>query len=354
MCLSYPYLIPPDRGPRSDVKDIDTIVASRIIPVDLNTYLLRVERNLAAFAQAVGDDKGAARYTAAAEEREKAMHALLWDDEEARWEDLWMDAGESKEVEGVPVEGLRSAGAAMRRLEPAPAASAAPDLAARLAAEAQQEADAARAAAPSGWQGEAAARRVLKGVALSAEALQSGSGGGGPVHPAYPSSFFPLWADLLSGASATEQRRVVQALRDSGLVDVGGVGASTLRTGQQWDWPNAWAPVQWILVQGLRELQVAEAHQLAVRTQGPRAKRGGGNPLLLLSDPAVSLPPCAAPQDEIESRWVETALVGYQATGFLFEKYNATDVGDGGGGGEYVPQHGFGWTNGVLLEMLSK
>lgn len=64
--------------------------------------------------------------------------------------------------------------------------------------------------------------------------------------------------------------------------------------------------------------------------------------------------PSCARQDEIEARWVETALVGYHATGFLFEKYNATEVGDGGGGGEYVPQHGFGWTNGVLLEFLTR
>ncbi len=36
----------------------------------------------------------------------------------------------------------------------------------------------------------------------------------------------------------------------------------------------------------------------------------------------------------------------------MYEKYNALEVGVGGGGGEYVPQVGFGWTNGVILSMI--
>lgn len=38
----------------------------------------------------------------------------------------------------------------------------------------------------------------------------------------------------------------------------------------------------------------------------------------------------------------------------MYEKYNAYEVGVGGGGGEYVPQVGFGWTNGVALYLLNK
>lgn len=37
----------------------------------------------------------------------------------------------------------------------------------------------------------------------------------------------------------------------------------------------------------------------------------------------------------------------------MYEKYNAFKVGVGGGGGEYVPQIGFGWTNGVALVLLN-
>ena len=37
-----------------------------------------------------------------------------------------------------------------------------------------------------------------------------------------------------------------------------------------------------------------------------------------------------------------------------YEKYDADVLGDGGGGGEYVPQLGFGWTNGVALVFLNQ
>lgn len=37
----------------------------------------------------------------------------------------------------------------------------------------------------------------------------------------------------------------------------------------------------------------------------------------------------------------------------MYEKYNAFEMGVGGGGGEYVPQIGFGWSNGVALVLLN-
>jgi hypothetical protein len=36
----------------------------------------------------------------------------------------------------------------------------------------------------------------------------------------------------------------------------------------------------------------------------------------------------------------------------MYEKYDAFVIGQGGGGGEYIPQIGFGWTNGVILSMI--
>ena len=38
----------------------------------------------------------------------------------------------------------------------------------------------------------------------------------------------------------------------------------------------------------------------------------------------------------------------------MFEKYHALNVGYPGGGGEYIVQEGFGWTNGVVLWILDK
>lgn len=45
-------------------------------------------------------------------------------------------------------------------------------------------------------------------------------------------------------------------------------------------------------------------------------------------------------------------MIAYDATDYMYEKYNAFEVGVGGGGGEYVPQIGFGWSNAVALMLL--
>lgn len=35
-------------------------------------------------------------------------------------------------------------------------------------------------------------------------------------------------------------------------------------------------------------------------------------------------------------------------------QYSATELGGHGGGGEYNIQIGFGWTNGVIMDLLAK
>lgn len=38
----------------------------------------------------------------------------------------------------------------------------------------------------------------------------------------------------------------------------------------------------------------------------------------------------------------------------MYEKYDALAFGHGGGGGEYVPQVGFGWSNAVALVLIDQ
>ena len=38
----------------------------------------------------------------------------------------------------------------------------------------------------------------------------------------------------------------------------------------------------------------------------------------------------------------------------MFEKYSVLRAGVGGDGGEYAPQVGFGWSNGVALCLLAR
>ena len=102
---------------------------------------------------------------------------------------------------------------------------------------------------------------------------------------------------------------------------------------------------------------------------------GSGHPAAKATAPAAppaaaarlgrsSLPPCepqacGAPRAaelaaSLASRWLASNLRGWRTAGSMHEKYDATRPGERGGGGEYVPQVGFGWTNGVALSLLAR
>ena len=123
---------------------------------------------------------------------------------------------------------------------------------------------------------------------------------------------FPLFVGL---ASRGQARGVAHSLRKT-LLRPHGLLTTAIDTGQQWDAPNGWAPLQWIAIDGLR-----------------RNGEGG----------------LAA---EIAAGWVEENARVYCKTGKLVEKYNVRDAGEGAGG-EYPVQDGFGWTNAVLVKLLA-
>ena len=102
------------------------------------------------------------------------------------------------------------------------------------------------------------------------------------------------------------------------LLKPGGVVTSVNQTGQQWDAPNAWAPLQWMTIVGFEKC-------------GQKA---------LAKD--------------IATRWIKLNTDVYNRTGKLMEKYNVVDTKLEAGGGEYPGQDGFGWTNGVLLALIKK
>jgi len=55
----------------------------------------------------------------------------------------------------------------------------------------------------------------------------------------------------------------------------------------------------------------------------------------------------------LAQNWVYANHKGYLDTNEMFEKYDAENPGKYGGGGEYTVQSGFGWTNGVIMELLN-
>jgi len=119
---------------------------------------------------------------------------------------------------------------------------------------------------------------------------------------------------LFTGLATQEQARRVASMVNTKLLAPGGLRTTTTSTGQQWDRPNGWAPLQWIGAEGLA--------------------RYGERRLA----------------DEIRCRWLNTVQLNYGTSGKLMEKYDVELVRPGGGG-EYPLQDGFGWTNGVVADM---
>jgi len=129
----------------------------------------------------------------------------------------------------------------------------------------------------------------------------------------------PLWAGL---TGPREGASMLESLQSSGLLQRGGASTTPLFTGQQWDAPNAWAPLQLMLVEGLDAVEGPNRHmarQIA---------------------------------NTLATRWLNSGLVAWDKNRTMYEKYNAFEPGSTGGGGEYHPQVGFGWSNGVALVLL--
>lgn len=140
-------------------------------------------------------------------------------------------------------------------------------------------------------------------------------------HYFYAASVVPLWAGVHRGNLARE-RFVLQALKRLKVLDYpGGFPTSLSTSGQQWDFPNAWPPLQHMLIEGLALSSSKE-----------------------LQDEAF----------KFAQKWITTNYKAWKSTGHMFEKFNVSVHGAPGGGGEYKIQIGFGWTNGVVLDMLRR
>src|SRR5256885_3193777 len=65
---------------------------------------------------------------------------------------------------------------------------------------------------------------------------------------------FPLYF----GIATTAQARVVAGELRRRFLQPGGLATTLTATGQQWDQPNGWAPLQYIAVEGLRNYGEAD------------------------------------------------------------------------------------------------
>jgi alpha,alpha-trehalase len=123
---------------------------------------------------------------------------------------------------------------------------------------------------------------------------------------------YPLYFNLAPSkkAACVKQEIMKNFLQKGGLV-------TTLNnTHEQWDWPNGWAPLQLMAVKSF-------------------INYGYKKEAL-----------------EIAGRWIRLNTEVYKKTGKMLEKYNVVTPTIIGGGGEYPLQDGFGWTNGVYIQLI--
>ncbi|WP_234736005.1 alpha,alpha-trehalase TreF [Tellurirhabdus bombi] len=125
---------------------------------------------------------------------------------------------------------------------------------------------------------------------------------------------FPLYV----GLATPEQASRVHDLVVNDFLQAGGVVTALHTTGQQWDSPNGWAPLQWVTYKGLKDYGF---------------------------DNTASV---------IRARWLALNDKVFFNTGKMMEKYNVMDNNTEAGGGEYPNQDGFGWTNGIYLRLLAE
>ncbi len=125
-------------------------------------------------------------------------------------------------------------------------------------------------------------------------------------------------APLYFGLASPEQGRAVAARLQRDFLKPGGFVTTQIASGQQWDAPNGWPPLQWLAIQGV-------------------ARYGRGDVA-----------------DDARNRWLALNRRTYRVTGKMTEKYDVSDLSRRAGGGEYPTQDGFGWTNGVALGLAAQ
>ncbi|VFV31203.1 low quality protein: trehalase [Lynx pardinus] len=136
----------------------------------------------------------------------------------------------------------------------------------------------------------------------------------------YPSNLSPLWSGCFSDPGVVD--KALKYLEDSQILTYQyGIPTSLQKTGQQWDFPSAWAPLQDLVIRGLAKCPSPRAQEVAF---------------------------------QLAQNWIRTNFEVYSRKSAMHEKYDISNGGQPGGGGEYEVQEGFGWTSGVVLMLLDR
>ncbi|KAF4952331.1 hypothetical protein FSARC_12674 [Fusarium sarcochroum] len=278
------WIARPDDTLRDNYFPLRYLNTRNIIPVDLNSILYGNEIAIADFYEQTGNSSASEQWREVAANRSYAMHAFMWN------ETLWsyFDYNLTSKAQYIYVPADNSTASALDK-----------------------------EGAPKG-------KQVLFGV----------------------TQLYPFWLGAAPDYLKNNPYAVLNAYkRVSDYLDnrAGGIPASNVESGQQWDQPNVWPPLMHILMAGLEKVPatfgIMDPSFIGVRRLALR----------------------------LGQRYLDSTFCTWYATGgstsdtpkiqglpkeqegIMFEKYadNATNVA--GGGGEYEVVEGFGWTNGVLI-----
>ena len=254
-----------------------------VVPIDLNSILYGNEMIISEFYNQTGNDTAAEEWADVAKERSEAMHALLWNETLFSYFDYNMTSGEQD------------------RFWPAD----------------NDTQDWEKEYAPKGQQ-------ILFSV----------------------SQLYPFWTgaapEYLKNNPLAVQKaysRVTKYLEEK----PGGIPVTNFESGQQWDQPNVWPPLQHILMAGLQNTP-------ATFGEDDPAYKSVHNTSLTIAQRYLDSTFCTwyatggSTSDTPQLEGLSDSDVG-----IMFEKYADNAINTAGGGGEYEVVEGFGWTNGVLI-----
>jgi alpha,alpha-trehalase len=163
------------------------------------------------------------------------------------------------------------------------------------------------------------------------------------------SQFYPFWTGAAPDSVKSDpsaMRRVFARIEELLDTRAGAIAATNLVSGQQWDEPNVWPPLQYIIMKGLLNTPVEVSEEQDEQTT---------QDYIWTQDLALEL--AQRYLDSLYCTWRVTGgattdvpqLPNAEGNGTIFEKYADEATNAAGGGGEYEVVEGFGWSNGVLI-----
>ncbi|KAJ2900764.1 hypothetical protein MKZ38_002255 [Zalerion maritima] len=281
------WIATPDDAVRDVYFPLRSLNTMNMVPVDLNSILYMAESSIASLLSSQGNDTSE-EFATMAEKRSAAMVALLWNEEHFRFFDYNMTSSSQHVYVHTDDDAT----------------------------------DVETEDAPEG-------KMVFWNVA----------------------QLYPFWTGAAPRYLRNNPFAVLKAFEPvSNHLEnmLGAIPATNLETGQQWDEPNVWPPLQYIIMKGLLSTEATFGED----------------------DPAyVSVNELAL---KLAQRYTDSTFCTWYATGgsagafekldgiddgvdgVMFEKYDSNSTNVAGGGGEYTVVEGFGWTNGVLLWTLDQ